>query len=69
MFGNWADLLLCTGNHQMLYGNAIFSRTSEIAVVDMIYVGIILRDYKKYTERLEESSKIVRKHGYEEKKQ
>lgn len=69
MIGNWADLLLCTGNHQMLYGNAIFSRTSEIAVVDMIYVGIILRDYKKYTERLEESSKIVRKHGYEEKKQ
>lgn len=68
LIGKWADLLLCTENRQMLYGNAIFSRISEIAVVDMIYVGVILSDYKKYTERLERSSRIVRKHGYENTK-
>lgn len=68
LIGKWADLLLCTENCQMLYGNAIFSRISEIAVVDMIYVGVILSDYKKYTERLDRSSRIVRKHGYEKTK-
>lgn len=68
LIGKWADLLLCTENRQMLYGNAIFSRISEIAVVDMIYVGVILSDYKKYTERLDRSSRIVRKHGYEKTK-
>lgn len=68
LIGKWADLLLCTENRQMLYGNAIFSRISEIAVVDMIYVGVILSDYKKYTERLDRSSRIVRKHGYENTK-
>lgn len=68
LIGKWADLLLCTENRQMLYGNAIFSRISEIAVVDMIYVGVILSDYKKYTERLDRSSRIVRKYGYENTK-
>ena len=68
LIGKWADLLLCTENRQMLYGNAIFSRISEIAVVDMIYVGVILSDYKKYTERLDRSSRIVGKHGYENTK-
>lgn len=68
LIGKWADLLLCTENRQMLYGNAIFSRISEIAVVDMIYAGVILSDYKKYTERLDQSSRIVRKHGYEKEK-
>ena len=54
LIGKWAIFsLLCTENRQMLYGNAIFSRISEIAVVDTIYVGVILSDYKKYTERLE----------------
>lgn len=64
LIGKYADIMLCTGNRQQLYGNAIFSRTSQIAVVDMIYTGIILRDYRKYTKKLDESSRIVRNQTY-----
>lgn len=64
LIGKYADIMLCTGNRQQLYGNAIFSRTSQIAVVDMIYTGIILRDYPKYTKKLDESSRIVRNQTY-----
>ena len=64
LIGKYADIMLCTGNRQQLYGNAIFSRTSQIAVVDMIYTGIILRDYPKYTKKLDDSSRIVRNQTY-----
>ncbi|MDO5417248.1 MAG: MurR/RpiR family transcriptional regulator [Lachnospiraceae bacterium] len=64
LVGKYSDIVLETGNQQLLYGNAIFSRTSQIAVVDMIYTGIILRDYKKYTKKLDESSRIVREQAY-----
>ena len=30
----------------------------------MIYTGIILRDYPKYTKKLDESSRIVRNQTY-----
>ena len=48
----YADMVLCTSNEQFLYGDAIFSRVSQLAVVDMIYSGILLSDYKKYTKIL-----------------
>ena len=64
LIGKYADIMLCTGNRQQLYGNAIFSRTSQIAVVDMNYTGSILRDYPKYTKKLDESSRIVRNQTY-----
>lgn len=59
-----ADILLCTSSQQLLYGNAIFSRMSQTAVVDMIYMGIILRDYGHFTGKLDESSRIIRRHAY-----
>lgn len=64
LISRYADLLLCTNNHQMLYGNAIFSRTSQIALVDMLYMRIILSDYKRFTKKLDESSRIVRNQAY-----
>ena len=67
LISRYADILLCTENSQALYGNAIFSRTSQIALVDMIYMRIILSDFKRFTGKLDESSRIVRGQAYDEK--
>lgn len=66
LISRYADVLLCTENRQALYGNAIFSRTSQIALVDMIYMRIILSDYKRFTKKLDESSRIIRNRAYED---
>ncbi len=46
----YADIVLnCGGGGSVIYGNAIFSRVSQIAVVDMLYMGIILSDYSRFS--------------------
>lgn len=61
----YADLLLCTSQEQLLYGDAIFSRVSQMMIVDMIYTGIITSDYDLYAGRLDRSSHIIRDKAYE----
>lgn len=60
----YSDLVLYNSNRQFLYGNAIFSRVSQLLVVDMIYISILLSDYEKYTEKLDESSLVIQKQAY-----
>jgi DNA-binding MurR/RpiR family transcriptional regulator len=60
-----ADIVLATSNRQFIYGDTIFSRVSQLAVVDMIYTGILLSDYKKYTKILDRSSHVIKKQAYE----
>lgn len=55
----YADVLLCSSNEQLLYGDAIFSRTAQIAIVDMLYWGVILSDYDRYAAVLDRSSQII----------
>ena len=55
----YADVLLCASNEQLLYGDAIFSRTAQIAIVDMLYWGVILSDYDRYAAVLDRSSQII----------
>lgn len=43
----YADILICTSQEQLMYGDAIFSRSCQILVVDMIYMGIISLDYDR----------------------
>lgn len=62
----YADIVLRTSNQQFLYGDAIFSRTSQLMVVDMIYMAVLLSDYERYTKKLEESSSVIRKQAYEQ---
>lgn len=40
-------------------GDAIFSRTAQIAIVDMLYWGVILSDYDRYAAVLDRSSQII----------
>ena len=60
----YSDLVLRTSNRQHFYGDAIFSRVSQLAVVDMIYTGIMLSDYEKYTAILDRSSRLIQAQAY-----
>lgn len=55
----YADLLICTSQEQLFYGNSIFSRVSQLMVIDMLYMGIIASDYDGYRAALDCSSKII----------
>lgn len=55
----YADIVLITSGQHFIYGDAIFSRVSQLAVVDMIYTGILLSDYEKYTAILDRSSNTI----------
>lgn len=47
MISNYADLVIHTSNSKNdIYGNAIFSRISQI--IDMLYMGVILSDYTDF---------------------
>ncbi len=60
----YADLLLCTSQDQFFYGDAIFSRTTQIMIVDMIYMGLLASDYDRYVKALNSNSRIVQDKAY-----
>ena len=61
----YADIVILTSNKQLLYGNDIFSRTIHLAVVDMLYMGLVVSQYEKYEQRLKESGCMIRDRRYE----
>ena len=65
VISRYADHLICTSQEQHMYGDAIFSRTSQILVVDMLYMAIIATDYDRYLERLRRSEYIIRDKAYQ----
>jgi DNA-binding MurR/RpiR family transcriptional regulator len=64
LLSKYADITICLSNEQFLYGNAIFSRSTQLAVVDMIFMGILLSDYETYTKRLDENSQLITSQAY-----
>ncbi len=64
MIEKYSDLVLRTSNRQHFYGDAVFSRVSQLAVVDMIYTGIMLSDYEKYTGILDRNSRLIQAQAY-----
>ena len=67
LIGKWSDVVLCCSQEQLMYGDAIFSRTTQIAIVDMIYMGVIISGYERYTGQLDKNSRIIRDKAYEGK--
>lgn len=59
LISKYADVVLCTTHEKLLYGDAIFSRASQLALVDMIYMGIILSDYDRYIKKLDKNSRLI----------
>ncbi|MDD3340545.1 MAG: MurR/RpiR family transcriptional regulator [Lachnospiraceae bacterium] len=66
VIADYADILICGSNQQFLYGNTIFSRISQMALVDMIYAGLLNRDYGRLSKRLNKNSQIVAERAYGE---
>ncbi len=60
----FAQIVLSITQEQYMYGDAIFSRTSQIVMVDMIYSGILVSDYKKYTKKMDLSSQVISERAY-----
>lgn len=65
MISNYADVVIHTSNSKNdIYGNAIFSRTSQIAIVDMLYMGVILSDYNRFSKTLDINGEISSHKSY-----
>ena len=61
----YADYLICTSQEQLFYGDSIFSRASQLLIVDMIYMGLISSDYEHYVNQLNKCENVVRRKAYE----
>lgn len=63
----YADVRLCTGgSDSAIYGTSIFSRVPDSALVDLIYMGIILSDYERFSANLDKSGAVIADRGYGE---
>ena len=63
---SWADVTLLTGrDSHTIYGNAIFSRVADTALVDMLYMGVILSGYGRFSTALDESGRMIRDRVFE----
>lgn len=60
----FSDVLLCCSQEQWLYGDCIFSRTTQIVLNDMIYMGLIAGDYDNRTEQLDKNSQLISDKAY-----
>ena len=65
LLNKYADIVLCTGSEQYFCGNIIFSRCIQIAVVDMIYAGILLTDYDQYSISIEDNGREISRFAYQ----
>ncbi len=61
----WGDVVLCSSQKQWMYGDCIFSRSSQMVINDMIYMGLITFDYNRCTENLDKNSEIIQNRGYD----
>lgn len=65
LINKYADIILCTENTQYMCGDAIFSRSAQISLVDMLYLGVFLKNYDYYAEKLNNSCKNLQDLVYE----
>ncbi len=64
LIGKYADQVLCSTQEQFLYGDAIFSRTTQLALVDMLYLGVLVSDYERFAKNLDQNSGLLRDKAY-----
>ena len=65
LLGKSADVCLSTGVRALsIYGSAIFSRIPDLAVVDLLYMGIIQSDYERFSRSLDKSGAVIADRGY-----
>ncbi len=65
LIARYADILLCASSRQFLLGDTIFSRISQLALVDMLYAGVLNRDYERLSKKLNKASGYVARSAYQ----
>lgn len=66
MLAKYADVCLSTGGQALsIYGTAIFSRIPDLAVIDLLYMGIIQSDYERFSRNLDKSGAVIADRGYD----
>ena len=66
LIAKYADILLCASHRQFFYGDTIFSRISQLALVDMLYAGALNRNYPVLSKKLKKTNEIVTRRAYRE---
>lgn len=66
MIAKYAVILLCASIVSSWYGDTIFSRISQLALVDMLYAGVLNQNYDILSKKLNKNSKIVSERAYNE---
>lgn len=61
----WSDVILCGSQKQWMYGDTIFSRSTQMVMNDMLYMGLLTYNYESCTGRLDQNSKIIQDKAYE----
>lgn len=62
---DFADIKLYTGDFETsFYSETMVSRISQLAIVDMLYMGVLLSDYEKFTATLNKVNMLVEKKNY-----
>lgn len=69
LIAKYADILLCASHRQFFYGDTIFSRISQLALVDMIYAGALNRNYPVLSKKLKKTNEIVTRRAYSEEEE
>ncbi|TQQ85150.1 MurR/RpiR family transcriptional regulator [Peptacetobacter hominis] len=62
IINKYSDIIICSGNEKIIYKEAIVSRCSQLAIIDMIYMGLMVRKPKHYSKVLKKNSKIIEEH-------
>lgn len=66
ILAKYADVCLSTGGQSLsIYGTAIFSRIPDLAVVDLLYMGIIQSDYERFSRNLDKSGAVIADRGFQ----
>lgn len=55
----YADINIVATTEQYFYGDKIFSRTSQIAIVDMIYTGVLVSNFHNFTANIDKNSMAI----------
>ena len=67
VISKYADIFLCMGGDVCgVYGNAIFSRVTDLFAVDLLYMSIILSDYERFSHNLDQSGKVSAEREYKD---
>ena len=67
VISKYADIFLVIGGDvNGVYGNAIFSRVTDLFAVDLLYMSIILSDYERFSRNLDRSGKVSTEREYKD---